>query len=239
MGGRALLRKKGGQSWALILCAGDGIKTHEALVKAGISSDDAATLERELAIAEGKLPPEQVAMLFSDPALGQSTHVHHASASQLLDAASSCVKLGLVCIDHCQQTLASGDTSLAACERSVDQMVSICGTLAKLASVKSSYLAGLARVALVACQDCETECSKHADKHSASKAWRLAPRLAPFVRRSARERPHRQPGSDRSLEPFPLSCRHQRACPAHPRLCATKVGGREFFSDRQRLQNYT
>jgi hypothetical protein len=63
MGGRALLRKKGGQSWALMLCAGDGIKAHEALVKAGISSDDAATLERELAIAEGELPPEQVAML--------------------------------------------------------------------------------------------------------------------------------------------------------------------------------
>jgi hypothetical protein len=54
MGDRALLRKKGGR---------DGIKAHEALVKAGISSDDAATLERELAMAEGKLSPEQVAML--------------------------------------------------------------------------------------------------------------------------------------------------------------------------------
>jgi Cys-rich four helix bundle protein (predicted Tat secretion target) len=109
-------------------------------------------------------------LTISDTALGQSTHAHHAGASQLLDAASNCVKLGLVCIDHCQQTLASGDTSLAACERSVDQMVSICGTLAKLASVNSSYLAGLARVALVACQDCETECRKHADKHFACKA---------------------------------------------------------------------
>src|ERR1700726_3561023 len=43
-------------------------------------------------------------------------------------------------------------------------------SLAKLASVNSSYLAGLARVALVACQDCETECRKHADKHFACKA---------------------------------------------------------------------
>jgi hypothetical protein len=74
-----------GQSWALMLCAGDGIKAHEALVKAGISSDDAATLERELAIAEGKLPPEQVAMLSRFEGVlmmddsGNHPSVHHQS----------------------------------------------------------------------------------------------------------------------------------------------------------------
>jgi len=61
MGGRALLRRRG-QNWVLILCAGDGIKSRDALVKAGIPIEDASALERNLAAAEGKLPLEQVAM---------------------------------------------------------------------------------------------------------------------------------------------------------------------------------
>jgi Cys-rich four helix bundle protein (predicted Tat secretion target) len=98
-------------------------------------------------------------------ALAQSGHPNHAAVSQLFDTANDCVKTGLVCIDHCQQTLAAGDVSLAACARAVDQMVSTCGTLSKLSSLRSSYLAAMAKVALVVCQDCETECRKHADKH--------------------------------------------------------------------------
>ena len=49
--------------------------------------------------------------------------------------------------------------------RAVDQMVSLCGTLSKLASLKSSYLPAMAKVALIGCQDCEKECRKHAEKH--------------------------------------------------------------------------
>jgi hypothetical protein len=62
MGGRALLRKKG-ESWQLILCAGDGIKSRDALAKAGVSMHDAAALESDLAGAESKLPAQHVAML--------------------------------------------------------------------------------------------------------------------------------------------------------------------------------
>jgi Cys-rich four helix bundle protein (predicted Tat secretion target) len=109
----------------------------------------------------------------SGPAQAQTTHAdHHDSAAinQLFDTASNCVKTGLVCIDHCLQAFAAGDSSLAACARAVDQMLSMCGTLAKLASLKSSYLPAMAKVALVVCQDCETECRKHADKHAPCKA---------------------------------------------------------------------
>lgn len=61
MGGRALLRRKQ-QVWEIILCAGDGIRSRDALAKAGIPNQDAATLERELAEAESKLEPQHVAM---------------------------------------------------------------------------------------------------------------------------------------------------------------------------------
>jgi Cys-rich four helix bundle protein (predicted Tat secretion target) len=111
-------------------------------------------------------------MAVSTPALAQMSHADHdlAAASPLFDAASNCGKVGLVCIDHCFQSFAAGDTTLAACAREVDQMLSTCGTLAKLASVRSSHLPAMAKVALAVCQDCETECRKHADKHAACKA---------------------------------------------------------------------
>jgi Cys-rich four helix bundle protein (predicted Tat secretion target) len=107
----------------------------------------------------------------SGSALAQTSHAHdNAAVNSLFDTASNCVRAGLVCIDHCLQAFAAGDSSLAACARVSDQMVSMCGTLAKLASAKSSYLPAMAKVTLAACQDCETECRKHADKHVACKA---------------------------------------------------------------------
>ena len=108
----------------------------------------------------------------STAARAQVSHDHHdaAAATPLFDAASNCVKAGLVCMDHCLQTFAAGDTSLAACAREVDLMLSTCGTLAKLASMRSPYLGAMSKVALTVCQDCETECRKHADKHAACKA---------------------------------------------------------------------
>ncbi len=61
MGGRALLRKRQ-QAWVVILCAGDGIKTRDALTKAGVPAADAGRLEQDLAAAEARLPPKDVAM---------------------------------------------------------------------------------------------------------------------------------------------------------------------------------
>ena len=109
-------------------------------------------------------------MTISGSALAQKSHVDHAAVSSVFDAANNCVKVGLVCSDHCLQVFATGDASLAACARAVDEMLSLCGTLAKLASLRSSYLPAMAKVALIGCQDCETECRKHAERHAPCKA---------------------------------------------------------------------
>ena len=61
MGGRALLRRKD-QDWVLILCAGDGIKSRDGLVGAGVPDAQAVAIARDLASEEAKLPPRQVAM---------------------------------------------------------------------------------------------------------------------------------------------------------------------------------
>ena len=62
MGGRALLRKHQG-AWAIVLCAGDGIKSKDALLKAGVPLGDAERLESDMASAEARLPVEKVGVL--------------------------------------------------------------------------------------------------------------------------------------------------------------------------------
>lgn len=114
------------------------------------------------------------------PALAEedhSAHMHAVAATsaapankKLVEAASDCVKAGQACIAHCMEAFAAGDTSLVACARIVDQMLSVCGTLQKLASTGSPRLADMAKVALAICDDCEKECRKHADHHATCKA---------------------------------------------------------------------
>ncbi|GAB1715852.1 MAG: hypothetical protein NTAFB05_08940 [Nitrobacter sp.] len=61
MGGRALLRNKHGR-WTIILCAGDGIRSAEALRHAGIAPDVANELAQALAKAEQSIPADRLAM---------------------------------------------------------------------------------------------------------------------------------------------------------------------------------
>lgn len=106
-----------------------------------------------------------------------SAHMHVAAATvatpankTLVDAASDCVKAGQACLVHCMEAFSAGDTSLVACARIVDQMLSVCGTLQKLAAAGSPRLSDMAKVALAICDDCEKECRKHADHHATCKA---------------------------------------------------------------------
>jgi len=58
MGGRALLRRSHNE-WNIVLCAGDEIRTQDAMVKAGVPADDASRLAHDLASAEASLDPKQ------------------------------------------------------------------------------------------------------------------------------------------------------------------------------------
>ena len=61
MGGRALLHRKQ-QGWTLVLCAGDAIKTRQALAMAGVPPGEAARLEQDLATAEAGLSQKDLAV---------------------------------------------------------------------------------------------------------------------------------------------------------------------------------
>jgi Cys-rich four helix bundle protein (predicted Tat secretion target) len=117
-------------------------------------------------------------MAVATSALAEESHEHmnhaHMGGSMpnqaLVDSAVACTKAGLACINHCLDSFAAGDISMAGCARNVDQMNNCCGTLAKLASVGSPHLAAMAKIAMAICQDCEKECRKHADHHAVCKA---------------------------------------------------------------------
>ncbi|MEQ1602246.1 MAG: four-helix bundle copper-binding protein [Methylophilaceae bacterium] len=103
----------------------------------------------------------------------EQKHAHHHAASanaDLINTAADCVQKGQVCLHHCLALLGQGDKEMAACSKSVNQMLAICGALQQLANQESSYLPKLAAIAQDVCKQCEDECKKHADKHEACKA---------------------------------------------------------------------
>lgn len=61
MGGRALLRRRGGE-WSLILCSGDGIKSVAALRRAGLPADRARELSARLSQTEKNVSRERLAL---------------------------------------------------------------------------------------------------------------------------------------------------------------------------------
>ncbi|MFZ3088566.1 MAG: four-helix bundle copper-binding protein [Methylotenera sp.] len=103
---------------------------------------------------------------------GHEHHHHHGAAANadLITASSDCVQKGQVCLNHCLDLLGQGDKDMAACAKSVNQMLAICAATQQLASQESAYLPKQAKIAMDACKQCEDECKKHADKHDACKA---------------------------------------------------------------------
>jgi Cys-rich four helix bundle protein (predicted Tat secretion target) len=85
---------------------------------------------------------------------------------KLIETTGTCIEKGQICVNHCLMLLGDGDKEMAACARSVHQMMAMCGALQQMASYESKYLKALAKVTMDMCKDCEDECRKHEKKHS-------------------------------------------------------------------------
>lgn len=100
-------------------------------------------------------------------------HHHHGVSGpdygELAHAATHCVMFGEACIDHCLTLLGDGDKEMAACAKSVEQMMSACTMLRQLATWKSAYVPRMAAVVADMCKACEDECRKHEKKHKECK----------------------------------------------------------------------
>jgi Cys-rich four helix bundle protein (predicted Tat secretion target) len=57
--------------------------------------------------------------------------------------------------------LADGDKAMAACAKTVNQVLAMCSALQALAGQQSSQVPAMAKVTLEACEVCEKECRKH------------------------------------------------------------------------------
>lgn len=108
-----------------------------------------------------------------DEHAGHGDHAMHMAAPKhqaLIDTALKCVGRGEVCVDHCLALMATGDTSLKDCLRSVQIMMPMCSALIRAAATDTPRLKEIAKVCLDICADCEKECKKHAEHHAACKA---------------------------------------------------------------------
>lgn len=105
----------------------------------------------------------------------EHTHAHHVhtvdtALMRVMDHTLACVKSGELCSQHCIELFKQGDTALAECEDSVQEMLAVCAALTRLAAYNSKHLKELMGVCIGVCEDCEKECRKHADEHAECKA---------------------------------------------------------------------
>lgn len=95
-------------------------------------------------------------------------HTHQAATSTpatqhraLVMTALECVGIGEMCLQHCFNQFAAGDTSLAACAVRNQEMTAACKALASLAATSAAQLGDFANVCIAICKACEAECRKH------------------------------------------------------------------------------
>jgi Cys-rich four helix bundle protein (predicted Tat secretion target) len=104
----------------------------------------------------------------ADPHAGHAATGPHKNQA-LIDAADDCSKKGSLCINHCLSSFAAGDTTLAACAKTVMEAMAVCDALVTAAALESKNLPALAKAAIQFCKDCEDECRKHEKHHMTCK----------------------------------------------------------------------
>ncbi|MBA2590867.1 MAG: four-helix bundle copper-binding protein [Gammaproteobacteria bacterium] len=97
----------------------------------------------------------------------QPDHTHSWAYGGVMQAATTCVGEGHVCLNHCLNSFQAGDNSLIACGVAVQETIAACNALAQLAASNSRHTKAFAEACGAVCSDCEKECRKHAAKHDA------------------------------------------------------------------------
>ncbi len=121
----------------------------------------------DLVTAVGFASMGAAAVAADAPPAANAAHDHATAGgkySALIAATSQCVNAGDACVNHCLMLLGQGDTTLAACARTVRDTIAACTALRELAAANSPHVAALAKVVAGVCRDCKAECDKH-EKH--------------------------------------------------------------------------
>ena len=108
-----------------------------------------------------------LAGLVASPALAahheQAEHAHDDAPKYrpLVLAAQACVGIGAMCLKHCLNLFAAGDTSLSACAARIQEMNAVSEALGVLAAADSAQLKAFIPVCIAVHDACEAECRKH------------------------------------------------------------------------------
>ena len=105
-----------------------------------------------------------LAGLIASPALAAHHEHKHSDAPKhraLVLAAQACVGIGAMCLKHCLNLFATGDTSLSACAARIQEMDAMSAALGVLAAADSAQLKAFIPVCIAVHDACEEECRKH------------------------------------------------------------------------------
>lgn len=83
---------------------------------------------------------------------------------ELIDTFLECIKMGEICNQHCMHMFQMGDTTLADCSISVQELIAVNTAALKLTAHNSRHLNAFLDVLIKVTETCEEECKKH-DKH--------------------------------------------------------------------------
>jgi Cys-rich four helix bundle protein (predicted Tat secretion target) len=105
----------------------------------------------------------------------EQSHQHHQHTldqgrMRVIEHATDCVMKGEICVAHCLELFKAGDTSVAECADTVQDMLASCTAMRKLAAYDSRHLKDFVRVCIGVCEDCEKACREHEKKHAECKA---------------------------------------------------------------------
>ena len=112
------------------------------------------------------------AALAAGSAIAGTDHSHHAH-HKMESPYKSLIKIAIECAQHgdeCIELFKTGDTSLAKCADTVNEMIVMCRALARMATYQSTQTKAVAKVCMDVCQTCADECGKHSDTHPNCKA---------------------------------------------------------------------
>jgi len=83
---------------------------------------------------------------------------------ELIDTFLECIKMGEICNQHCMHMFQMGDTTLADCSISVQELIAASTAVLKFTANNSSHLNSFLEATIKVCETCEEECIKH-EKH--------------------------------------------------------------------------
>lgn len=90
------------------------------------------------------------------------------SAKKLIETTEDCIEKGRACLNHCTRELAKGNTMMAKCNSTIQDMLAACEALNTLAHSNTLNKAAFKKFAASCseiCKICHDECKKHAKMH--------------------------------------------------------------------------